>query len=137
MEKQPQKTSELLHHEDNHTSEDQSLTESGKTQERPGLEDKHDLLEEIAGLEHEQWVEWTQAVAKDLWPERRKRWEAYWVPYEQLPESAKDFPRKWAQKIMDLIESNMPLVSGKKHGIEIIEPAHNHNLESEKVSHKR
>ena len=97
---------------------------------------QNELIEELAALEHEQWIEWTRSVAQDLWPERRKRWQEYWVPYNQLPESARDFARKWAQKVLDLLETYKPKPA-KTHGIEVIQPAHEQHLDSEKVSERK
>ena len=130
MENEPQKATELLQNEKHYDSQDQSLTETIKPNDWP------DLLEQLAVLEHEQWIEWTRGVARDLWPERRKRWQEYWVPYNQLPESAKDFARKWAQKVLDLLENYRPKPA-KTHGIEVIQPAHNHHLDSEKISERK
>ena len=39
------------------------------------------LLERLAELEHEQWMAWSRSVADEVMPERRRRWEATWVPY--------------------------------------------------------
>lgn len=136
MENEPQKATEVLQNEKHYDNQDQSLTETIKPKDWPDLENKHDLLEQLAELEHEQWVEWTRGVAQDLWPERRKRWQEYWVPYNQLPELAKDFARKWAQKVLDILETYKPRPA-KTHGIEVIQPARNHHLDSEKVSQEK
>jgi hypothetical protein len=61
------------------------------------------LLERLAELEHEQWVAWSRAVAGEVAPERRKRWEAMWVPYNQLPESVKEEDRVWARKVLSAL----------------------------------
>jgi len=61
------------------------------------------LLEKLAALEHEQWVQWSKAVAHEVSPERRARWEKYWVPYEQLSEEVKEQDREWARKVLRII----------------------------------
>ncbi len=64
---------------------------------------EHDLLERLAALEHEQWVLWSQAVAAEVSEERRRRWQALWVPYAELPEEVKEQDRVWARKVLDLL----------------------------------
>ena len=61
------------------------------------------ILEKLAALEHKQWVHWSRAVAHEVSPERRARWEKYWVPYEELPEDVKEADREWARKVLQLI----------------------------------
>jgi len=58
------------------------------------------LLERIARLEHEQWMAWSKDVASEVNPERRARWQKYWVPYEDLPEDIKELDRVWARKVL-------------------------------------
>lgn len=60
----------------------------------------NELLEVLSELEHVQWMEWSKAVADEVSPERRKRWEKYWVPYDQLPEEVKEHDRVWARKVI-------------------------------------
>lgn len=69
---------------------------------RDGL--SFELIEEIAALEHEQWITWSKAVADEVGDERRERWEKYWVPYEELSEEIKEHDRVWARKIIALCE---------------------------------
>jgi hypothetical protein len=59
-----------------------------------------DLLERLAEVEHEQWVAWSKSVADEVAPERRRRWEACWVPYAQLPDDVKELDRIWARKVL-------------------------------------
>jgi hypothetical protein len=63
------------------------------------------LLEALAALEHDQWVEWSKSIAKSekLSPERMARWEKLWVPYDQLTEEQKEQDRVWARKVLDII----------------------------------
>lgn len=63
-----------------------------------------DRLERLAELEHEQWMEWSKAVADEVSPEWRARWEKYWVPYDQLPEEVKEQDRVWARKVIAVFE---------------------------------
>ena len=62
-----------------------------------------ELLERLAELEHEQWVAWSRAVAAEVDPERRRRWEACWVPYAELPEEVKEQDRVWARKVLEVL----------------------------------
>jgi hypothetical protein len=57
-------------------------------------------LERVAEVEHEQWTEWSKSVAPEVSPERRARWQKYWVPYKDLPEEVKEQDREWARKAM-------------------------------------
>jgi hypothetical protein len=61
------------------------------------------LLEQLAELEHEQWIIWSQAVAAEVSDERRKRWQELWVPYRDLPEELKEQDRVWARKVLALL----------------------------------
>lgn len=63
-----------------------------------------ELIERLAELEHEQWMEWSQAVADEVSPERRVRWEKYWVPYDHLSEEVKERDREWARKVVRIVD---------------------------------
>ena len=58
------------------------------------------VLENLAEIEHEQWLQWANAVKGEITPERAKRWEGDMVPYSELSEKAKDMDRKWAKKVL-------------------------------------
>ena len=62
------------------------------------------LREQLAALEHEQWIKWSQNIAKteNVSPERLNRWGQYWVPYDKLDEATKDHDREWADRILAL-----------------------------------
>jgi hypothetical protein len=60
-------------------------------------------IERVAEIEHEQWMAWSKSVADEVSPERRARWEKYWVPYRDLPEDVKELDREWARKVIDEI----------------------------------
>lgn len=57
-------------------------------------------LERVSEVEHEQWMEWSKSVAPEVSPERRARWEKFWVPYEELPEDIKELDRDWARRAL-------------------------------------
>lgn len=66
------------------------------------------LLEKLAALEHEQWIEWARTVAESetgISATRLARWEQYFVPYDQLTEEVKEYDRAWARKIIEVINS--------------------------------
>jgi len=58
------------------------------------------LLEDLAEIEHEQWMQWANAVKHEVSPERAKRWERYMVPYSEQSEGGKDIDRDWAKKVL-------------------------------------
>jgi hypothetical protein len=57
-------------------------------------------VERVAEVEHQQWMTWSKEVAPEVSPERRARWEKYWVPYDDLPENVKEQDRIWARKAL-------------------------------------
>lgn len=65
------------------------------------------LVEDIAALEHDQWVEWAKSLMEneDLSEDRVERWEGFMVPYEKLSEEDKESDREYAQKVVDLLKS--------------------------------
>jgi hypothetical protein len=65
--------------------------------------ESNELIESLAALEHEQWVAWSKAVAHEVSEDRRKRWETYWVPYDELDEETKEKDREWARKVAEII----------------------------------
>ncbi len=62
------------------------------------------LKEELAKLEHEQWMEWSKNLHSNekLSPERIDRWTKMWIPYSELTEEQKDQDRVYAEKSMAL-----------------------------------
>jgi len=64
---------------------------------------EEELLEQLAEVEHEQWMAWSQSVAAEVSAERRQRWQACWVPYEDLPEEVKELDRQWARKVLEVL----------------------------------
>ena len=76
-------------------------------------ENKKDLLiEKLAALEHEQWMEWAKSLMskESLSKERTDRWEKEcFMPYEDLSEETKEFDREWAYKVLDIVKgTNIP-----------------------------
>jgi hypothetical protein len=62
--------------------------------------DVFELIERLARVEHEQWMAWSQSVANEVSPERRRHWRDCWVPYDQLPEERKELDRAWARRAL-------------------------------------
>ena len=46
---------------------------------------------------------WSQSVAAEVSAECRQRWQACWVPYEDLPEKVKELDRQWARKVLEAL----------------------------------
>ena len=82
---------------------------------------ENSLLERLAALEHEQWIEWTHLVVgqernNEISLHLLKKWEKNWIPYDKLPENLKEFDRVWARRVIDIIH---------KAGVETIEGERN------------
>jgi len=60
------------------------------------------LREALASIEHDQWMAWSKNLSgmEVLSEDRLDRWEASWVPYDQLTEAQKDMDREWADKVL-------------------------------------
>jgi uncharacterized protein YfaT (DUF1175 family) len=69
--------------------------------------DQLTLREELAALEHEQWMQWANSLIKSehLSTERLNRWAECMVPYSDLSEAMKDHDREWADKVLALVET--------------------------------
>ena len=65
--------------------------------------------EKLAELEHEQWVKWSQQVAKTevISKERLARWSKLWRPYAVLTEAEKDQDREYADKVIQSLKSQL------------------------------
>lgn len=78
----------------------------------PSMENKEikqewgEIREKLADLEHEQWNAWSSSLAsvEKLTPERLERWKKLWRPYLSLTEEEKDQDRKWADKVLFLLQ---------------------------------
>jgi len=64
------------------------------------------ILEKLADLEHEQWIEWSKSVAPEVSETRKERWKKYWIPYSDLTEEVKDQDRKYAKKVLKILEEH-------------------------------
>lgn len=64
------------------------------------------FLDRLAEIEHEQWMEWSKAVASEVSDKRRARWEKLWVPYSELSEEMKEEDRKYARKVLKVVHGD-------------------------------
>ncbi len=62
------------------------------------------VLEELAEIEHDQWIEWSKSVADEVSEERRERWKKLWIPYDELSEEEKEKDREYARKVLKKIK---------------------------------
>lgn len=65
-----------------------------------------EFLEEIADLEHQQWVSWAKALLKKepgISKERQERWKKLFVPYQELTEGSKEQDRVYARKVLKIL----------------------------------
>lgn len=63
-------------------------------------------LEQLAELEHRQWIEWSKNLVEkepQISKERKERWSKLWVPYSELSEPMKDLDREWARQVLAII----------------------------------
>ncbi len=67
--------------------------------------DKEEAIELLAAIEHEQWIEWAKSIAKSekLSPERVKRWEKLYIPYDELTDESKEQDRVYARKVLNVL----------------------------------
>ena len=66
-----------------------------------------DLREQLAALEHEQWAHWTRYMLDNLTSENIARWQQQIeTPYAELSEKEKESDRRWADKVLSLLEHN-------------------------------
>lgn len=67
---------------------------------------KDQLLEQLAELEHKQWMEWAKSIMKKetLSKERVERWKELFIPYDDLTEESKEQDRVYARKILKLLK---------------------------------
>lgn len=74
-----------------------------------------ELLEELAAIEHDQWIEWASSIirSENISESRKKRWESLFVPYSELSEEMKEADRKYARIIMKKVEQENAALKGK------------------------
>ncbi len=67
------------------------------------------LLERLAELEHEQWMEWSKTMAKEenISQDRLARWIPFWKPYKDLSPEIQEQDRKWARKTLVIFEDEL------------------------------
>ncbi len=75
---------------------------------RTAADGQDQLLETLSSIEHDQWIEWSKAVADEVDPERKARWEKLWVPYAELTEESKDQDRDYARKVLAAVGDVAP-----------------------------
>ena len=77
---------------------------------------KEKVLEELAELEHEQWMKWSKTIidnflkdslsgtdackVRDNVLKKHQSWLKYWKPYWELSEEVKEEDRIWARKVL-------------------------------------
>jgi hypothetical protein len=103
---------------------------------------KEDFLEELAALEHKQWVAWSLSIANDktvvLSDERLARWATLWIPYEDLSEEMKEHDRKWARKVLDVLSeivdifSKVAKINNRETALELIKKLEEMELQNKK-----
>ena len=88
------------------------------------LESYHQIIEILADLEHQPWVQWskTLAASEKLSEERLRRWRTLWKPYKKLSEETKEQDREWAKKVLDEVPIKCPVWQCGR--------CHEHNLKS-------
>jgi len=69
------------------------------------MSDRYDfLIEELARLEHEQWIHWTKYFLENLTDKNIRRWKRQIkMPYEKLSETEKQSDREWARKAYSVL----------------------------------
>lgn len=67
---------------------------------------KREGLEEIARLEHIQWMNWANSIIETngLTEERKERWKKLMVSYWDLSERYKEEDRIYARKVFEIIK---------------------------------
>ena len=78
------------------------------------------IVEKLAELEHEQWMEWSKTIASRILDEtlspyemgermlkQHQKWLPNWKPYAELDEATKEFDRVWARKAYAAIQEDV------------------------------
>ena len=67
---------------------------------------KAELIERLAELEHEQWINWSKNIveSESISEKRKRRWQKLWCPYNELSEEMKNLDREWARKVVAIIK---------------------------------
>jgi len=78
-----------------------------------------ELLEQLAKLEHDQWIYYSKDVANRisnasslelLQNETVNKWRTKWVDYILLSEQDKDKDRIWAKKVLEVLKMNREII---------------------------
>ena len=85
----------------------------------------HQLREWLSDKEHDQWMNWSKALAyrmenwinqdwgrltfEDNVKEQIKGWKKNWATYSDLDEETKEFDREWADKILNNLPFKCPV----------------------------
>ena len=67
-------------------------------------EEKDNILESLADLEHQQWEQFAKSKVDEVSPETAARWKKLFIPYDDLPEEEKAKDRPFARKTMKVLE---------------------------------
>jgi hypothetical protein len=68
-------------------------------------DNREELVEELADIEHQQWAHWTKYMLDNLTDENIARWKKQIeTPYEKLTEKEKDSDREWALKTLEIVD---------------------------------
>ena len=67
--------------------------------------EKRQFLEDLAELEHIQWMAWSMHLAKTetLSQDKLDRWKEYWKEYDELTESQKEADRVYARRVIQIV----------------------------------
>ena len=66
---------------------------------------KYKIIEELADLEHEQWIHWTKYMIENFSYENREKWlKQIETKYEDLSEKEKKSDRVWARKVFKIFK---------------------------------
>lgn len=65
-----------------------------------------DVLEELAELHHNLWMEWARHILseEEISTQRVQRWAKLFIPYNQLSEQEKEKDRVLARRVYDIVE---------------------------------
>ena len=76
-------------------------------------EQKTELIEKLADLEHKQWGHWTRHFLEFYSRSNRRRWERQsHTAYKNLSDEEKESDRVWVRKVLELLEElNLEVVS--------------------------
>jgi hypothetical protein len=70
-------------------------------------EQRDAMVEALAAVAHEQWLEFAESVKGEVSEELKTEWEPRMVPYDQLDDGAKEQDREWAEEILMAVEPFM------------------------------